>query len=189
MWANKPVPICSLSSRTHSDWLIHSLALGMELICSITYPSFSNNKKLSHHFKSNILFNNSIWFSVIINTSDSESKESACHVGDLGLTPGLGRSPGEGNGYPPQYSCLENSMDRGAWWATVHGLQRVRHDWLTLPPHLLAFILILTPSQFEPAACNKTATGKVIRLLFLLKSTHTLPPSLLTVVLTYQHWT
>ena len=115
MWANKPVPICSLSNKTHSDWLIHSLALDMELICNITYTSLSNNKKFSHHFKSNILFNNNIWFSVIINTGDSESKESACNVGDLGLTPGLGRSPGEGNGYPPQYSCLENSIDRGAW--------------------------------------------------------------------------
>ena len=42
--------------------------------------------------------------------------------GDLGSIPGLGRSPEEGNGYPLQYSCLENSMDRGAWWATVHGV-------------------------------------------------------------------
>ena len=40
---------------------------------------------------------------------------------DVGLIPGLGRSPGKGNGNPLQYSCLENSMDRGAWWATVHG--------------------------------------------------------------------
>ena len=47
----------------------------------------------------------------------SNGKESA---GDLGLIPGLGRSPGEGNGNPLQYSCLENPMDRGAWWATVH---------------------------------------------------------------------
>ena len=44
----------------------------------------------------------------------SESKESACNAGDLGLISGLGRSPGEGNGYPLQYSCLENSMDKGA---------------------------------------------------------------------------
>ena len=51
---------------------------------------------------------------------DSDSKESACNAGDLGLIPGLGRSPGEGNGYPLQYSCLGNSMDRGAWQATVH---------------------------------------------------------------------
>ena len=52
----------------------------------------------------------------------SEGKESACSMGDLGSIPGLGRSPGEGNGNPRQYSCLENSMDSGAWGATVHGV-------------------------------------------------------------------
>ena len=51
----------------------------------------------------------------------SACKESACDAGDPGSIPGLGRSPGEGNGNPPQYSCLESSMDRGAWRATVHG--------------------------------------------------------------------
>ena len=51
-----------------------------------------------------------------------ESKESACNVGDLGSVPGLGRSPVGGHGNPLQYFCLENPMDRGAWWATVHGL-------------------------------------------------------------------
>ena len=51
----------------------------------------------------------------------SACKESACNAGDLGLISGLGRYPGEGNGNPHQYSCLENSMDRGAWWATVCG--------------------------------------------------------------------
>ena len=55
-------------------------------------------------------------------------KASACNVGDLGSIPGLGRSPGEGNGNPLQCSCLENPMDGGAWWATVHGSQRVGHD-------------------------------------------------------------
>ena len=49
----------------------------------------------------------------------SDSKESAYNAGDLGSIPGLGRSPGEGNGNSLQYSCLENPMDRGAWWATV----------------------------------------------------------------------
>ena len=48
-------------------------------------------------------------------------KESTCNVGDAGLIPGLGTSPGEGNDNPLQYSCLENSMERGAWWTTVHG--------------------------------------------------------------------
>ena len=54
----------------------------------------------------------------------SDSKESACNAGDLGSIPGLGRSSGEGNGYPLQYSCLENSMDRGAWQAIVHGVAK-----------------------------------------------------------------
>ena len=52
----------------------------------------------------------------------SDGKESACNTGDLGLIPGSGRSFGEGKGNQLQYSCLENSVDRGAWWATVHGL-------------------------------------------------------------------
>ena len=58
----------------------------------------------------------------------AEVKASACSMGDLGSIPGSGRSPGEGNGNPLQYSCLENPMDGGAWWATVHGSQRVGHD-------------------------------------------------------------
>ena len=59
--------------------------------------------------------------------SGSEGKESACNAGDLGLITGLERCPGEENGNPFQYSCLENLMDRGAWRATM-GSQRVRHD-------------------------------------------------------------
>ena len=54
----------------------------------------------------------------------SDGKEFACNVGDMGSIPGLGRSPGEGNGNPLQYSCLENPMDRVAWWATVHGVAK-----------------------------------------------------------------
>ena len=52
----------------------------------------------------------------------SDGKESTCNAGDPCLIPGLGRSPGEGNGNPLQYSCLGNPMDRGAWWATVNGV-------------------------------------------------------------------
>ena len=51
---------------------------------------------------------------------------SACNAGDPGSIPELGRSPGEGNGNPLQYSCLENPMDRGAWWATVHRVTKSR---------------------------------------------------------------
>ena len=54
----------------------------------------------------------------------SDCKESACNAGDLGSIPGSGRSPGEGNGNPLQYCCLENAMGRGAWWATVHGVSK-----------------------------------------------------------------
>ena len=53
-------------------------------------------------------------------------KTSACNVGDLGSIPGSGRYPGEGNGNPLQYSCLETPMDGGAWWATVHGEAKTR---------------------------------------------------------------
>ena len=59
----------------------------------------------------------------------SDGKESACNVGDLGLICGLGRSPGEGNRNPLQYSCLENPMDGGAWRATVH---EVAESWTQL---------------------------------------------------------
>ena len=56
----------------------------------------------------------------------SDGKASAYNAGDLGSIPGSGRSPGEGNGNPLQYSCLENPMDLGAWWATIHGVAKSR---------------------------------------------------------------
>ena len=61
----------------------------------------------------------------------SVGKESACNAGDLGSISGLGRSPGEGNGNPLKYSCLENPMDKGAWQATVYGVTRVGYDLVT----------------------------------------------------------
>ena len=64
----------------------------------------------------------------------SDGKASACKAGNPGLIPGSGRSTGEGNGNPLQYSCLENLMDRGVLWATVHEVARVRHDLVTKPP-------------------------------------------------------
>ena len=69
------------------------------------------------------LFSSWFWFSDEMGggllSAGSDSKESACKVEDLGSIPGLGRFSGEGNGNPLQYSCLENPMDRGAWWSTV----------------------------------------------------------------------
>ena len=70
----------------------------------------------------------------------SDGKESACSAGDMGLIPGSGRSPGGGHGYPLQYSCLENPMDRGGWRPTVHGVtesdtteQLIQHYHSTSP--------------------------------------------------------
>ena len=65
----------------------------------------------------------------------SVSKESACSMGDLHAIPGWGRSPGEGNGNPLQYSGLGNPMHRGAWQATVHEVIRIRLDLATKPPY------------------------------------------------------
>ena len=64
-----------------------------------------------------------IWASLVAQTV----KASAYNVGDPGSIPGLERSPGEGNGNPLQYSCLENPMDGGAWWAAVHGVAKSQH--------------------------------------------------------------
>ena len=64
----------------------------------------------------------------ISQSGGSEVKASACNAGDLGSIPGSGRSPGEGNVSPLQYSCLENPMDGGAWWTEAMGSQRVGHN-------------------------------------------------------------
>ena len=72
-------------------------------------------------------------FHIYASRGGSEDKKSACNAGDLGLISGWGRSPGEGNGNSFQYTCLENSMDRGTWWTTSVGSQRVGHDWATNP--------------------------------------------------------
>ena len=80
------------------------------------------------YFLLEIVFTFHIYFKVLYG---SEDKASACNAGDPGLIPGLGRSPGEGNGNPLQYSCLENHMDREAWHPAVHGVQRVGHNLAT----------------------------------------------------------
>ena len=70
----------------------------------------------------------------------AQTVDSACNAGDPGSIPELGTSPGEGNGYPLQYSCLENPMDRGAWWATVHGVAELD---TTRRFHFLSFLTVL----------------------------------------------
>ena len=89
-------------------------------------------EKLLHHIINHQRY---FFFSYLVHIQSfpggSDSKESCCNAGDPGSIPGLERSPGEGNGTPLQYSCLENPMDGGAWQVTVRGSQRVRHDWGT----------------------------------------------------------
>ena len=83
----------------------------------------------------------------------SEFKASACNDGDLGSIPGLGRSPGEGNGNPLSYSCLENPMDGGAWWATVHGVAKSQtrlSDFTHSLTHFVCLFLPSLPRSFPP---------------------------------------
>ena len=78
-------------------------------------------------------------------TGDSDNKEFACRVGDLGLIPGSGRCPGEGDGSPLQYSCLENDMDRGAWWSTDHWVTRLQKFLIILLMYVIFIISVMSP--------------------------------------------
>ena len=89
----------------------------------------------------------------------SEVKASTCNVGDLGSIPGSGRSPGEGNGNPLQYSCLENPMDGGVWWAIVHGVAKSRtrlSDFTSLHLRKVGEGFGLTPS------CGLSSSSRII---------------------------
>ena len=108
-------------------WLVGN-STGLEIpLTLLSYPSINRllfcvfviltDRKRSSHISRSLLMN---WPF----PGGSEGKASACNAGDLGSISGSGRSHGEGNGYPLQYSCLENSMDRGAWWATVCGVTK-----------------------------------------------------------------
>ena len=81
---------------------------------------------LIHHLRSPFTFGSELTYLFGDFPGGSDSKASAYNAGDLCLTPGSGRSPGEGHGNPLQYSCLENPMDRGVWEATVHGVTKSR---------------------------------------------------------------
>ena len=76
----------------------------------------------------------------------SDGKESTCNVGDLGLIPEWERSPGEGNGNPLQYSCLENPTDGGAWWATVHGVTK---SWTWLSDFSFTFFTFMVTAAMK----------------------------------------
>ena len=102
-----------------------SIAIAMPVVLSSHSGPLFNPKSLLHPSTYSLsLFPNSSPTLNLNSPGDSDCEESPCNVGDLDLIPGLGRSPGEENGYPFQYSCLENSKDRGAWQVTVHGVTK-----------------------------------------------------------------
>ena len=100
------------------------------------------------------------------------AQETTCNAGDVGLIPGLGRSPGEGNGYPLQYSCLENPMDLGAWRALWGRKESDTTDWLT------QHTLVITGSPWEcdknsvPPPENSTNKGVASKALALQPTSH-----------------
>ena len=121
----------------------------------------------------------------------SDGKASAYNVRDLGSIPGSGRSPGEGNCNPLQYSCLENPMDRGAWWATIHGVAKSRtrlsdlgvcvcvcaiyynyYKILAISPHVVQYIIepilhpIVCTSRFPHLHCPFPFSSLVPTSLF-----------------------
>ena len=102
-------------------------------VCRHTSPHFWIPSHLGHHIALSGVPWATQWGGFLHN---SAGEESTCNSGDPGSVPGLGRSPGEGNGSPLQYSCLKNTMDRGAWRATVCGVARVGHDWVTNPIYI-----------------------------------------------------
>ena len=97
-----------------------------------THRAFNEGIYLPSHSKTTVKTKQGVWHwsrlmepqGVMGFPGGSDGKESACNAGHPDSIPGLGRCPGEGHGNPLQYSCLENSTDRGAWWATVHGVAR-----------------------------------------------------------------
>ena len=115
----------------------HLIAPLGEVTCCLKSPRWrfpANKGEATWPFRTTPQKSHSITFPVLYWSNSSVGKESACSAGDPGLIPVLGRSPGEGNGNSFQYPCLENSMDRGAWWATLQGVARVGHDLATKPP-------------------------------------------------------
>ena len=110
------VPMTELSGTEDSLQMPLSSLVGSPLK-SLMSEKYSQYPGIDHHGREYEKEYVSMGF-----PGSSVGKESACNVKDLGSIPGWGRSPGEGHGTPLQCSCLENPMDRGAWWATVHGV-------------------------------------------------------------------
>ena len=119
VWGNGPVSFIFFQLGTQlSQNQLRSLSL---MLCHLYHDAVVSGLSMLFHLSVFLHY----YLTVIITIAlckvpcSSAGKESACNAEDLGVIPGLGRSPGEGNGNPVQYSCLENSMDRGAWRASI----------------------------------------------------------------------
>ena len=132
-------PLITGKPTTFSYWFWSILSITLESFGWVI-TSFPNNKSSRRKGPTSSAVDT--WFGLVLNfigsiwelafslnhmgtrgfLGGSDSTESACNAGDPASVPGLGRSPGEGNGYPLQYSCLENPMDAGAWWTIDHGV-------------------------------------------------------------------
>ena len=120
---------CMQVTPVVSDSLWHYGLWPTRLLCPWDFPS-KNARAGCHSLLQRIFLTQGSNLLPCFAGGGSDGKASACNAGDLGSIPGLGRSPREGNGNPLQYSCLENPMGRGAWWATAHGVAKSR-TWLS----------------------------------------------------------
>ena len=132
-----------VQNRCDSSSRLFSFSLCIVALSSPSHP-FPLLCLLSGHLLEEFIFSFNTFYIGVGFPRSSVGKESACKAEDLSSIPGLGRSPGEGNDNPLQYSCLENPMDRGAWWATVYGVIRVRHDLVTKPPELIYNVVLVS---------------------------------------------
>ena len=116
---------------------LHILSCGLrslDILCMVFLPSISGSPQISACLKAYHSFVNIFANMTIVVCMFCLGYYEMCCSRIWSYFPGLGRSPGEENGNPLQYSCRENPTYRGAWWATIHGVARVRHDLATTPP-------------------------------------------------------
>ena len=131
------------TSNTYTICFIGQLRTSDE-VNACRSPKTINSHKWRYHFKQvpGKCYSDLRCYTLKLSPRWLSGKEPTCNAGDLGSIPGLGRSPGEGNGNPLQYPCLENPMDRETWWATVQGVARIRHD---LVAKQLYFFVVVVP--------------------------------------------
>ena len=134
--------------KSHRALLCFSIKLSTSIaltgLTRLVYPKMPSSPA-SHRPKTSTFIYQFLGFS-----GGSEVKNPPANAGDEGSISGSGRSLGEGNGYPCQYSCLGNPMDRGAWWATVHGVTKSQ----TMTERLISFPIAPPTSANRPQALH-----------------------------------